>query len=258
MRWSSLIKGQGDQTAVTVMEFEPKHFDLGTPGQALDYLAHKEKGSDFVMNDVIRKMTGVEQIEKQSEEQKIEHRVLEKVTEVEEQAYKEGFELGKEEGFKSASDKRLSELDRGLQELNQAMQSIQNLKPDLIEQNERHIVEMVYKIAEKIAFDHIQQHPEVIISVMKKSIETAQAEEDVIVHVSSEQIDFIEKMKQMTGRDFEFLKTVKLQPSDKVMPGGCIVETNYGVIDSQVEERTKKLWDEISQMLPKAKQNLAG
>ena len=51
----------------------------------------------------------------------------------------------------------------------------------------------------------------------------------------------------------EFLKNVKLQAAPNIQPGGCIVETNYGVIDARIAERTSKLWDEISQTLPKVK-----
>ena len=259
MRWSNLIKDKGENPGnVSVMEYKPKQFDLGTPDQALDYLEQKQKGSDFVMSDVLRKTTGVEQIEKQSEEQKIEQLVLEKITEVQQQAYQEGYQLGKDEGFKSAFDKKTSEIEFGLQQLAESLTKIENIKSELVQQNETHLVSLVYKIAEKIAFAHIEQHPEVVLSVIKKSIETAQADQDVVVQIAKEQVEFIETMKQTVGRDFEFLKNVKVQPSDKVQVGGCIVETNYGVIDSRIDERTSKLWEEISQMLPKVKSSMAG
>ena len=112
------------------------------------------------------------------------------------------------------------------------------------------------RIAEKIAFDHIQSKPEIVLSVIKKSIEIAQADEDVNVLVSPEQIEFLENMKHQTGRENEFLKTVKLQASDTVQPGGCIVETNYGIIDARVEERISKLWEEIRQATPKVKSSV--
>jgi len=258
MRWSSLIKGKEDTSNVSVMEYKPKQFDLGTPDQALDYLQRKEKGADFVMSDVLRKTTGIEQIEKQSEEQKIEQLVLEKIQVVQEQAYQEGYQLGQDEGFKAAFEKKKSELEFGLQQLNEVLVKVETIKTDMVEQNESHIVSLIYKVAEKIAFDHIQQNPEIVLSVIKKAIETAQAEQDVVVQIAKEQVEFIETMKQSTGRDFEFLKNVKVEPSDKVQAGGCIVETNYGVIDARIDERTSKLWEEISQMLPKVKSSMAG
>lgn len=258
MQWFSLIKVKSESDNVTVMEYTPKQIQLGTPDQALNYLDNKEKGSDFVMSDVLRKTTGIEQIEKQTEQQKVELLALEKVATIQEQAYEEGFKLGQEEGFKSASDKKISELEHGIQQLAETLQALSVIKSELAVQSEAHIVKLVYQIAEKIAFDHIDQHPEVVLSVIKNAIEIAQVEQDITVLVSAEQVEFLEKMKMMTGRDFDFLKNVKFQQSERVRSGGCIVETNYGIIDSRVEERTEKLWEEFKEMLPKVKSSLAG
>ena len=77
MRWSNLIKSKTDdpEQNKTVLEYQPREFVLGTPGAALDYLERKKHGSDFVLSDVLRTTTGVEEIEKQSEEARIEQKV---------------------------------------------------------------------------------------------------------------------------------------------------------------------------------------
>ena len=79
MRWSKVLHSKSTQAQKeqsTVLEFKPKEFDFGTPQAALDYLDMKKHGADFVMNDVLRTITGVEKLEKQSEEEKIEAAVL--------------------------------------------------------------------------------------------------------------------------------------------------------------------------------------
>ena len=66
----------------TVLEFVPVRFDLGTPEQALNYLAEKGKGSDFRMNDAVRVQTGIDQVEKGTEEERVEVAALEKLKEI--------------------------------------------------------------------------------------------------------------------------------------------------------------------------------
>jgi len=256
MRWSNLIKSNSASSASSVLEYKPRQFDLGTPEAALDYLVQKQKGSDFVLSDVLRATTGVEKIEQQSEIERVEQLALDKVATLQEEAFKQGFELGKDEGFKSAFEKKTSDIGHGLDNIQNLIAKIQHIKQDLVSQNEAHIVGLIYQIAEKIAFDHIEAHPETVLNVIRHSIEAAQAEEDVTVLVAPEQMDFIEKMKTQSNKEFEFLKTIKLQASDSVEPGGCIVETNYGVIDARVQERTEKLWEEIRQTIPKIKQKV--
>jgi flagellar assembly protein FliH len=240
-------------SAATVLEYKPKDFAMITPGAALDYLIQKKQGSDFVMSDVLRQTTGVAEIEKNSEEQKIEDRALEKVAILQEEAYAQGFELGQAEGFKDAFQKATSEINTGLEQVYQLIEKIGKIKEELVHQNETHIMTMIYQIAEKIAFDHIDSKPEIILSVIKKSIETAQADEDITVSVAPTQIQFLENMKTQNNQEFDFLKNIKLQPVVGIEPGGCIVETNYGVIDARIPERTSKLWEEIKQSLPKVK-----
>lgn len=255
MRWSNLIKSKTDDSEQnkTVLEYQPREFVLGTPGAALDYLERKKKGSDFVLSDVLRVTTGVEEIEKQSEESRIEQKVLERIASIQKQAYEEGHRLGKDEGYAAALEKRNNEINRGLSDLNDVLQSMQNLKPDLISNNESHILNLIYQIAEKLAYDHIEHKPEVVLEVIRRAIHTAQAEEEVTILVAPEQIEFLEAYKNSDNEKYEFLENIRLQASDQIQPGGCIVETNYGAIDARIEERFKKVWTELSAAIPKVK-----
>ena len=254
MRWSRVLNPgstQAQKEQSTVLEFKPKEFDFGTPKSALDYLEMKKQGSDFVMNDVLRTITGVEKLEKQTEEEKIEAAVLAKISEIQKQAYDEGFKLGQEEGYKDAFEKKSQELQLGRDDIKTLLDSLNGLKKELVHQNERHIITLIYNLAEKIAFDEIEKKPEVIMNIITKAIEQAQLEEDIRVTVSAQQLNFIEKLRESQEDKVEVLKNVKISGSEEIKPGGCVIETNYGVIDAQIHERTEKLWQELYTLMPK-------
>lgn len=252
---SSILKKdeQAGQSDISVLNYVPDQFNFGTPEAALKYLREKDKGSGFVLSDVLRKTTGVDEIEKLSEEQKIENKVLEKLATVQEEAYEKAYQLGLEEGLSKAFNDKASDIDYNLAELEKLMMQLTTLKEEMAKQNESHLIQLVYRIASRLAFDHIEEKPEIVMSVIKDAIEMSQSEEEVNVMVSEAQVDFLEKMKQQTGRQYEFLKKVKLQTSDQVTSGGCIIETNYGVVDARIEERVNKLWTELKQALPRVK-----
>ncbi len=256
MRWSNILKKDKSsdvQSDISILEYVPKAFDFGTPESATDYLREKLQGSDFVMSDVLRKTTGIEEIEKQSEEQKIELKVLDKLSTLQEEAYRQAFDLGFEEGHKKAYSEKIAELENQIQSFINLSQNLNHIKQEMIHQNEAHIMKLIYEIACRIAFDHIQENQESVIQVIKKAIEIAQTEEDVTVLVSVQQIELLEKIKDSGIRDSEFLKSVKLEASPLVSVGSCIVETNYGIIDARVEQRVIKLWSELKQSVPKLK-----
>lgn len=256
MRWSSIVKqdkSNVEQTDVTVLNYTPKQFDFGTPGSAIEYLRQKEEGSDFILSDVLRTTTGVEEIERLSEEQKIEEKVLDKISVLQQDAYQKAYELGFLEGNKKAIEDKTNDLNAQSFEIDKLMASLVQIKEEMVHQNEAHIITMIYQIASKLAFDHVNENQDVVLKIIKKSIEEAQADEHVNVLVANEQLEFLEKIKQTEKRENEFLKKVKFIGSDTVTVGSCIVETNYGVIDARIEERINKLWTEFRQAVPKVK-----
>lgn len=256
MRWSSIVKKDEsgeNQESVTVLDYAPKLFDFGTPGAAFDYLKEKQKGSDFVMSDVLRTTTGVEEIERLSEEKKIEQKVLEKIALIQEEAYKKAYNLGFLEGKQTAIESITDDLNEKIKAVDHLLESLSKIKEEMIYQTEAHVIKLVYDIASKLAFDHISSNDEVVLKIIKKAIEESQAEENIVVLVAKEQLEFLEKAKLSTGRDTEFIKNVKFEASENVGIGSCIVETNYGAVDARIQERVLRLWGEFKTAIPKVK-----
>ncbi len=257
MQWSSIHdhKKQNEEgkTEEVVKEFQPRIFSLNKSEANDMHMNKKKSGSDFIMSDVVKKVSGIEAIEKKNEQDIVDRRVEEKMNELKTQAYEEAYQAGLKDGFKSAVDQRLEEINQAINDFQGLVNSIHSIKSDLVHQNEAHIVTTIFRIAEKIAYAHIAENPDLVMPVMKQAIEVAQADDEVTVLVSPEQIDFIENLKKLSNRDLDFLKNVRLEPSPGVMSGGCVVETNYGVIDAQVQTRVEKIWTELSQALPKIK-----
>ncbi len=256
MRWSNILKNNQVQqvdTDVSVSDYVPQHFNLNTSQSAQEYLRLKKEGSDFVMSDVMRLTTGVDEIERLSEEQVVEQKVLEKISLLQEEAYQQAYKLGLEEGSSKAYQEQKEQFDMQVQSFIDLCSSLNQIKEEMVRQNEAHIFRVMYDIASRIAFDHIQEHQESVLHVIKKAIETAQAEENINIRVAPQQLEMLEQVKQKNDKNTEFLKHVKFEASEQISIGSCVVETNYGVIDARVEERIDKLWVELKQAMPKVK-----
>ena len=170
MQWSRIVKqnqAEGDNVDVTVLNYTPKQFNFGTPGSALEYLEEKKQGSDFVMSDVLRTTTGIEEIERLSEENKIEEKVLHKISALQEEAYQKAYDLGFIEGTKKAIEDKTIELKTKSEELELLLQSLNLIKTEMIHQNEAHMIKMIFEIASKLAFDHVTDNQEIIIKLIK-------------------------------------------------------------------------------------------
>lgn len=244
--------------AQKVLDYVPPKFELGTPEQAKAYLDDRRaKANDFRMSNVIRMQTGVDKIEASQVEDDVETKVLERLKEVQETAYQEAYQLGLDEGKHEAYQKSSAEIKARLEQLDQLLLSISHLKNELVSHNEAHLVQLSFHMANRLAHREVQTDPQIVKDVIRHAVEKAQVEEEVVVQVSPSQIEFLETLKAETGREFEFMKKVKLEPVENITPGGCVIITNYGEIDARFEERVKKLWEGVSENLPRVKNNIS-
>lgn len=258
MRWSNRNFIAKEQAGQIVMDYVPQQFKLETPGEALHYLEEKKHGSDFRMSEPMRLQTGVSELELEIAERKNEESVLEKLQEVQESAYQEAYQLGLEEGRNKAFEAHSRMIEEKLEHFDHLLSTIGGLKNQLLSFNEAHLVQLTFQLASRLARSHIENNNEALLENLRQSIALAADEEKIHVLVSPNQFDFLEELKNQTGREFEFLKKLKFDPSPDVTDGGCIVETNYGEVDSRIEQRVEKLWQTLAEAIPRVKDKVAG
>ncbi len=242
-----------------VLDFIPRKFELSTPEAALQYLENKKnQGSDFRMSDAIRVQTGVKEIEGEALEEDIENRVVERLKEVQEAAYQEAYQLGLDQGKKEAFHKKNQEIEKNLSEFNQFLTTLTSLKKEMVQQNESHLIQLLFHVAKRLAFAEIKAQPESIGQVVKECAEVAQNEEQIYIQISPLHMQFFEKLKTEGGHDFEFLNKVKFEPVENMSIGGCIIQTNYEQIDARFEERVDQLWEGFAEKLHPVKNEVVG
>lgn len=255
MQWSKSYLPK-EVAATKVLEFVPQKLSLGTPEAAKEYVARKP-GTDFRMNESVQVTTGVDQIERASDEERAEQRALEILAEVQEKAYAEAHALGLEEGRQKAFDEVSGVIAEKLGHLDEMLANFGKMKADILGSNEAHMVKLLYTMASKIAMQPLENDNNAVIEVLRKAVELASEEENVLVQMNPEQIEFIELLRQQTNRELEFLKKLRLEPNATIRPGGCVVETNYGEVDARIETRLNQLWETLADAVPRTKETLS-
>lgn len=250
----SLLKSE-DADKVT-LNFVPQTFVLGTSQQALEYIERRKQGSDFILSQEVSAQIGVDKIEKGTEDQRVEEKALEKLKEIQEAAYKEAFGLGLEEGRTQAFEKNQKEIEKRMSELDQTLTLFKNMKSEMLSSNEAHFMKLLYHMCSRVVLREVKTNPEILIEILRQSVQLAQDEENVKVQVPKIQFDFIEELKKKSGREYEFLKKLNFEGNEELSPGSCIVETNYGQVDSRIEERLGQLWTVIEENSPQVKEKL--
>lgn len=240
-----------------ILPYEAKKFPLHVSAPAKSFISGQSKtSSSFRLDPLVAEQTGIAESERKAHEQELERKALEKLKEVQEEAYQRAYELGLQEGKEKAYDDYKEKFEVAFSSLEHLLMNIENLKVELVEQNERHFVRMIFLFASKIAKKEISDHPELIFSSLKECVARSQDEQNLRVLLAPTDLEFVKETAQRGGRDLQFLKRLELEPLETMSPGGCILESNYGQIDATLDTRVSKLWELLEKQLPTAKDKL--
>jgi flagellar assembly protein FliH len=210
----------------------------------------------FEIDPTLAEHTGIAESERQLLEERVEVKALEHLKGIQEEAYKEAYQLGLEEGREKAFQEYKEKFEENFRAWEILLKNIEGMKETLLEQHERSLVQMLFHFASKIARKEIQEQPELIIETLRDCIKRTQGEENLRVVVSPSDLEFLKVAAQRVGRDQNFLKRIQLESSEEIEPGGCVVESNFGQVDATLETRIGKLWELIEGQLPPARSEI--
>lgn len=246
-----LTKEEAEKRVVT---YTPRDFPMRIGQAAVDFVKFQaaQTNPTFQVDSVVATTTGIAELEKISLAERVEAEALERLKGMQEEAYRQGYDLGRDEGQETAYREKSAELTEKIRRFDHIMASIESLKTDVLKQNEASLVMLIYQIANKLAMTEITAHRELILAVLKMAAQDAQNEESLTIKLSPIDLEFLEEAKGKLGQDFEYMKKAKLEAESEIKPGGCIVATNFGQVDATIEKRLEKVWTALAEKLPKA------
>lgn len=234
-----------------VIDYVPKKISVGMSFSAKEF--EKTQNHDvrpFQMNELVAEVTGVANKRRLESEEKIEAEVLTKLKDVEENAYKEAYELGILEGAEKAFRDKSSEINDKLNYLDSLFNQINNLTKELFIEKENQILKLITTLASSIALFEISTKKENIKDLMRDLIDQMQTDEKVIVKLAPADVEFIKTAHEKIDSEFTIASNVKLETDKHMSSGECIIESNYGAIDASIETRVQRAWGAIEEGLP--------
>lgn len=245
-----LEKDEADRRA---MVYSPREFPAQVSQAAVEFVKFQteQENPDFKIDRVVSVTTGIAELEKLALSERVETEALERLKGLQEEAYKQGYDLGRDEGQETAYREKSEEMQMQISRLDAIVHQLETLKMDLVKQNEASLVQLTFELAKKMALTEISIKPDIILNVLSQAAGAAQAEESMTIRLSDEDVASIESNKARLGKEFEFIKKARLEGSPEIQKGGCVIVTNYGQVDSTIEMRLKKIWESLSEMLSK-------
>lgn len=146
-------------------------------------------------------------------------KVLNEVEAVREKARKEGFAAGESKGLSQVTEKLVK---------------LEAIKEKFYRETEKDIVKLVVAIAEKVIGKIVEDRPDVIRDVVRQALERSIGDR-ITVRINPDDYKTLVK-ENVEFRDvLDRTKRLHFKEDDTIAKGGCVVETEVGTIDAQIE-----------------------
>lgn len=129
---------------------------------------------------------------------------------------------------------------KGLTQLTEKLLAFEKLKERFYAEAEPDVIKLVMTIAEKVIGRIVVEHHDMIRSVVHQALEKAIGDR-IVVKLNPE--DYRKLMEgEHTFRDVvDRTRSLTFREDDAIVSGGCIVETEVGTIDAQIDTQLKAI-----------------
>ncbi len=139
-------------------------------------------------------------------------------------------ELAFEEGFQE-----------GLVSLNKHLLALDEELKHLREDIQKKILPLSLKAARKIIGEELRLHPDRIVDIVLGSLKPVTQHRKIVIYVNKADLQMLEEGKNRIKKIFEHLESLSIQERSDIEPGGCMIETEAGIINAQLENQWRAL-----------------
>jgi type III secretion protein L len=103
------------------------------------------------------------------------------------------------------------------------------------------VMTVAIKAAKKIVTTELTVNPQVTLDMVTNTLKTVAAHKKIVVYVSKQDYELIDKEKNKIKLVFEELESLTIRERDDLGVGDFIIETEGGIINARVKDRWRTL-----------------
>ena len=160
-------------------------------------------------------------------------------------AYEEGFQVGYEEG----RSKALAEMNDAVRIANEVTEHSKENAIKYVESQERVILELAMRTAERILGSVLDENDEKFISMVKRGLKEARESKEIKLYISTEDYENVSanrtELAAVFPPDIPFL----IFANEDFQKSECMIETNQGRIVVSVDDQLIELKEKLVELM---------
>ena len=108
-------------------------------------------------------------------------------------------------------------------------------------ETQRQVLPIALKAAKKIVNKELEVNPNVIVDIVIGALRPVTQYRHIKIYINKEDKDLIEKERAHIKEHLDHVETFSVIERDDVEKGGCIIETEAGIINASLENQWRAL-----------------
>lgn len=118
---------------------------------------------------------------------------------------------------------------------------------------EKMLIPVALKAAKKIVGREIELSEDTIVDIVSNSLKAVSQHKKITIYVNKKDLDPLELSRSRLKEIFESLEVLSLRERSDIARGGCVIETEGGIINAQLENQWGALERAFAALMKKPK-----
>jgi flagellar assembly protein FliH len=241
---------QGNESPHEERSFDMGDLDIQSPSMRRGFTYDSENARNFDQGNVKTAKEGVKELLKDALD-----KAKRQATDIKEIAKKEGYDSGYEEGFKKGEDAARTEFSPFLETLYDLILVLTGFRKDMYDQLEREMVKMVLDLAKKVIHFEFSTRDDAVQEMIRLAVQSVLDRESMVIKINPADKGYAESFRPELHHLFSEIKNIIFEAHSGVERGGCVVETNFGVVDARIDKLGEQM-DRILNLAPPSPEDL--
>ena len=245
------IVEQESESPQETRSFELNELNIQSSSMRRGFSYDSENARNFDAGNIKKAKEGVKELLKDALE-----KAKRQVTDIKSNAKKEGYDSGYEEGFQKGEDAARVEFSPFLETVQGLVSDLTGFRKDMYDKLEREMVKMVVDLAKKVIHFEFSSRDDAVQEMIRLAVQSVLDRESMVIKINTADKGYAESFRPELHHLFSEIKNITFEAHSGVERGGCVVETNFGVVDARIDQMGTQI-DRILNLAPPNPEELA-
>lgn len=161
------------------------------------------------------------------------------------EAERAAYERGRQDGERALGDQLMQQRSELLELHQGVVESLRAVVPQVILEAEQTLIDLALEVAQKLVAG-MPIKPQMVEAVVKEAVSQVGDNAEITVNLHPDDLALLRKHQSPILKGLPEMGPLRFAASADVTPGGCIVQTRFGMLDARRETKMEQIRQAIA------------